>query len=76
MRRRSLTPGLAWHLFYITDQDQSVGELFGCHWWRLENAARLLTALQEVHGAMAENVTEAASENSEGDQLLYPLSGS
>ena len=50
MGGHSLTPGLAWRVFHMTDQ--SVGELFGCHWPRLENAARLLTALQEVHGAL------------------------
>ena len=45
--------------------------------YHLEKAKRIvvvLSALQEVHGAMAENVTKEVDENMEGDQILYLLS--
>ena len=45
--------------------------------YHLEKAMRIvvvLSALQEVHAAMAENVTKDAEENAEGDQVLYLLS--
>ena len=45
--------------------------------YHLEKAMRIvvvLSALKEVHGAMAENVTERVDENVEGDQILYLLS--
>ena len=45
--------------------------------YHLEKAMRLvvvLSALKEVHGAMAENVTKRVDENIEGDQILYVLS--
>ena len=45
--------------------------------YHLEKAVRIvavLSALQEVHGAMAENVIEDADKNTEGDQVLDLLS--
>ena len=45
--------------------------------YHLEKAMRIvvvLSALKEVHGAMAENVTKSVDENTEGDHILYLLS--
>ena len=36
--------------------------------------AAVLSALQEVHGAMAENVTKEVDDHTKGDQILYLLS--
>ena len=45
--------------------------------YHLEKAMKIvvvLSALKEVHGAMAENITERVDENVKGDQILYILS--